>query len=207
MSKPKRTTTRGPYAKSAQRSVEILDAATTVFATHGYRGGSLRDLARELDLSLTSIVHHFGNKYALLEAVLERADKTTSGNENFDFDAACTERGVASATLGRVRSNLERPELLRLFAILSAESSAPEHPAHDWFVDRYRMHADELALAFAFDQKMGRIDAARDPHVLARLLIGAWDGVQLQWLIDPSVEMEDVMRAFFEWSMPEALVG
>lgn len=206
MSEPKRTT-RGPYAKSAQRSVEILDAATTVFATHGYRGGSLRDIARELDLSLTSIVHHFGNKYALLEAVLERADKTTSGNDHFDFDAACTDRGVAKATLGRVRSNLERPELLRLFAILSAESSAPEHPAHQWFVDRYRTHSEELALALAYDQTVGRVDPARDPYLLARLLIGAWDGVQLQWLIDPSVDMEGAMRLFCEGNMPEALVG
>src|SRR4051794_4948500 len=99
--------TRGPYAKSAQRSSDILDAATTVFATHGYRGGSLRDIARQLDVSLTSVVHHFGTKYELLEAVLERADKTTNGIEDFDFEAACTDRGVANATLERVRSSVE----------------------------------------------------------------------------------------------------
>ncbi len=199
------TRARGPYAKSAQRSIDILDAATTVFATHGYRGGSLRDIARELDISLTSIVHHFGTKYELLEAVLERADRTTTGNESFDFDAACAERGVADATLGRVRSSLERPELLRLFAILAAESSAPTHPAHDWFVDRYRRKTEALAQAFSYDQKMGRVDPERDPQLLSRLLIGAWDGIQLQWLIDPSADMNTAMRAFFEWKIPEAL--
>ena len=207
MTEPKRSGVRGPYAKTAQRSSEILDAATTVFATHGYRGGSLRDIARELDLSLTSIVHHFGSKYALLEAVLERADKTTSGNEDFDFDAACADRGVATATLERVRTNLERREILRLFAILSAESSTPEHPAHQWFVNRYRTHVHELTAAFAFDQTMGRVDRARDPELLARLLIGTWDGVQLQWLIDPSSDMERALRAFFAWEVPEALVS
>jgi hypothetical protein len=152
-------------------------------------------------------MHHFGTKYALLEAVLERADRTTSGNEVFDFDAACSERGVANATLERVQTNLERPELLRLFAILSAESSAPEHPAHEWFVNRYRTKTNELAQAFAFDQKMGRVDGSRDPRLLARLLIGTWDGIQLQWLIDPSADMESAMRAFFEWQVPEALVS
>src|SRR5215203_605796 len=159
MTDQKRAGARGPYAKSAQRSSDILDAATTVFATHGYSGGSLRDIARQLDLSLTSIVHHFGTKYELLEAVLERADKTTNGNENFDFDAACTEVGVAMATLARVRSSVERPELLRLFAILSGESSAPTHPAHNWFVDRYRRKTDAMAEAFAYDQAQGRVDA------------------------------------------------
>jgi AcrR family transcriptional regulator len=196
---------RGPYAKSAQRSTDILDAATTVFATHGYTGGSLRDIARQLNLSLTSIVHHFGTKYELLEAVLERADRTTDGNENFDFEAACANHGVANATLARVRANLERPELLRLFAILAAESSSPTHPAHDWFVDRYRRKTEALADAFAFDQEQGRIHSDRDPRLLSRLLIGTWDGIQLQWLIDPSTDMNSAMRAFFDWKIPEAV--
>jgi AcrR family transcriptional regulator len=207
MTEQNRSRARGPYAKSAQRANDILDAATTVFSNNGYHGGSLRDIARELDLSLTSIVHHFGSKYDLLEAVLERADATTNGNESFDFERACADHGVAQATLQRIRSNLERTELLRLFAILSSESSAPMHPAHDWFVDRYRRKTKSLALAFAFDQEVGRVDRSRDPHDLARLLIGAWDGTQLQWLIDPSTDMEKTMSAFFQWTMPEALIA
>jgi AcrR family transcriptional regulator len=205
MSEQKIAGVRGPYAKSAQRSSDILDAAATVFATHGYHGGSLRDISRELNVSLTSIVHHFGTKYELLEAVLERADRTTPGNEEFDFDAACAERGVASATLERVQSSLERPELLRLFAILAAESSAPTHPAHDWFVARYRRKAKELSAAFAYDQTLGRVSPHRDPYTLSRLLLGTWDGIQLQWLIDPTADMSRSMTAFFEWALPEAI--
>jgi AcrR family transcriptional regulator len=201
----RRNGVRTPYAKSAQRSIDILDAAATVFATHGYAGGSLRDIARQLDLSLTSITHHFGTKYELLEAVLERSDRTTSGNEDFDWDAACAADGVASATLARVRSNLERRELLRLFAILSAESSPPTHPAHDWFVDRYRRKIADMTAAFAYDQSCGRVHADRDPRVLARLLIGTWDGMQLQWLIDSSYDMTEAMAAFFAWEMPESV--
>ena len=203
----KRTGVRGPYAKSAQRSSDILDAATTVFATHGYSGGSLRDIARQLDLSLTSVVHHFGTKYELLEAVLERADQTTNGSETFDFDAACRDFGVAHATLARVRANLERQELLRLFAILAAESSAPTHPAHDWFIERYRRKIEDLTQAFAYDQQQGRIHSDRDPYLLSRLLIAAWDGIQLQWLIDPSNDMNSAMRAFFDDKIPEAVAG
>ena len=205
MSDQRRPGSRGPYAKSAQRSSDILDAATTVFATHGYSGGSLRDISRQLDLSLTSIVHHFGSKYELLEAVLERADTTTDGNEDFDFDAACTQFGVAHATLSRVRSSVERPELLRLFAILAAESSAPSHPAHAWFVDRYQRRTDAVAVAFAFDQKVGRVDPHRDPRMLARLLMATWDGVQLQWLINPANDMYDAMLSYFQHEIPEAM--
>ncbi|MEU8820598.1 TetR/AcrR family transcriptional regulator [Actinoplanes sp. NPDC048796] len=207
MTEPKRNGVRGPYAKSAQRASDILDAATTVFATHGYSGGSLRDIARQLDLSLTSIVHHFGTKYELLEAVLERADRTTSGNAEFDFDAACAADGVAAATLARVRSNLDRREILRLFAILSAEASVPTHPAHDWFVERYRRKTEAMTAAFAYDQSRGRVHPDRDPRVLSRLLLGTWDGLQLQWLIDPSYDMNEAMAAFFAWKIPESVVG
>lgn len=205
MTEPRVAGARGPYAKSAQRSTDILDAATAVFATHGYRGGSLRDIARQLDVSLTSIVHHFGTKYELLEAVLERADTTTTGYQDFDFEAACTLHGVARATVERVRSSVERPELLRLFAILAAESSAPTHPAHEWFVVRYQRHAMALSQAFAYDQALGRINSDRDPDLLSRVLIGTWDGIQLQWLIDPSSDMESAMRAFLEWTLPETV--
>jgi AcrR family transcriptional regulator len=205
MTEPKRNGARGPYAKSAQRSSDILDAATTVFATHGYSGGSLRDIARQLGMSLTSIRHHFPTKYELLEAVLERSDRTTNGDDDFDWDAACAADGVASATLARVRANLERRELLRLFAILSAEASVPTHPAHGWFVDRYRRKSEELTAAFAYDQSRERVSADHDPQVLSRLLIGTWDGIQLQWLIDPSYDMNEAMEAFFAWNIPESV--
>lgn len=203
VTKPGRGGVRKRYAKSARRSVEILDAATTVFATHGYTGGSLRDVARHLDLSMTVIAHHFGTKYDLLEAVLERADRTTNGTNDFDWAEACAADGVASATIARVRTNLERRELLHLFAILSAESSPPSHPAHEWFVERYRRKTAELAEAFAYDQSRGRVSSDRSPETLARLLIGIWDGIQLQWLIDPSFDMVEAMEAFFVWSIPE----
>ena len=105
-----------------------------------------------------------------------------------------------------MRSNLGRPELLRLFAILSTESSAPSHPAHAWFVDRYDRKVDALTRAFAFDQMRGRVQRSRDPQVLSRLLIGAWDGIQLQWLIDPSTDMERAMSIFFASWSPEPLI-
>jgi AcrR family transcriptional regulator len=198
---------RGPYAKTARVRGEILDAATTVFGTHGYHGGSLRDISRELNLSLTSITHHFGSKYELLEAVLERADNTTDGNQAFDFDAACRSHGVVAATLERVRSSVDRPELLRLFAILSAEASSPSHPAHEWFIERYQRKSSELAAAFVFDQNLGRISTDQDPELLARLLLATWDGIQLQWLIDPRSDMNNAMLAFLSRQIPESVHG
>ena len=48
---------RGPYAKSAQRRRQIIEAAFDVFAARGYQGGSLQEVADRVGLGHTSILH------------------------------------------------------------------------------------------------------------------------------------------------------
>jgi AcrR family transcriptional regulator len=50
----------------------ILDAAERLFAKHGIDGVAVRDLARETDLTASSLYNHFPSKRALYDAVLER---------------------------------------------------------------------------------------------------------------------------------------
>src|ERR1700750_2172301 len=63
---PKRAT-----KNSMQRKKAILVAANHHFAHHGFRGASLRDIARDAQVSLTLLNHHFGSKYQLLSAVID----------------------------------------------------------------------------------------------------------------------------------------
>jgi len=64
---------QAPAADGApSRRERILEAAARAFATHGYRGSSLRDIAREAGCSLTLLDHHFGGKSQLLDAVLQQ---------------------------------------------------------------------------------------------------------------------------------------
>ena len=65
----------GPAPDTAtSRRDRILEAAARAFATHGYRGSSLRDIARDAGCSLTLLDHHFGGKNQLLDAVLQQQD-------------------------------------------------------------------------------------------------------------------------------------
>jgi len=184
-------TRRGPYAKTARRRAEIVDSATSVFSTRGYRGGSLREIAKQLDLSLTAVVHHFPSKSALLVAVLESADSAHADS----FQADSRNEGVAHAVLQYVRRNVDRPEMLRLLALMAAESSASDHPAHEWFRHRYELTIDMLAIAIGRDQEERRISNARDPQGIAESLVALWDGLQLQWLIDPQRDIVAAMTA------------
>jgi AcrR family transcriptional regulator len=52
---------------------QILDAAERLFAQRGFSGVSMRDIVAETDLrNQASLYHHFRNKKALYEAVLQR---------------------------------------------------------------------------------------------------------------------------------------
>ena len=179
---------RGPYAKTAKRRQEIVDAATNVFATRGYHGGSLRDISRQIGLSLTSVVHHFPAKSDLLAAVLENAD-----HAGYWFGDHARVNGVKAAIIELVVHNLDRPELLRLLAIVSSEASDPEHPAHGWFVRRYENFAAELERLLAYDVEEGRLPSDVDAEQAAHLIIAVWDGLQLQWLLDPAQDMRGRM--------------
>jgi AcrR family transcriptional regulator len=185
------STRRGPYAKTARRQAEIVASATSVFSERGYRGGSLREIAKQLDASLTSVVHHFPSKSALLVAVLESADSAHADS----FQADSRNQGVAYAVLQYVRRNVDRPEMLRLLALMAAESSASDHPAHEWFRQRYELTIGTLAIAVRRDQQEGRISNARDPEGIAESLVALWDGLQLQWLIDPHRDIVTAMTA------------
>ena len=59
-------------SSDATRSA-LLDAATTVFAEHGYRDGSVRVITRAAGANQAAITYHFGGKEELYRAVLRAA--------------------------------------------------------------------------------------------------------------------------------------
>src|ERR1700734_3019640 len=50
----------------------VLTVAQALFAEHGYRGTSLRDIARRIGIKAPSLLHHFPSKQQLYLAVLDR---------------------------------------------------------------------------------------------------------------------------------------
>lgn len=172
-------TRRGPYAKTAERRIEIIDSATAVFGEHGYRGGSLRQIAKELGLSLTTVMHHFPTKVSLLAAVLEQEDAADT-----DFAVRSRRDGFVPSVLGIVERNLRRRELVRMFSIVSAEATHPGHEAHEWLRHRYATVTAEYRMLIVHDRALGRLTSDADPALLADLVVSGWEGIQIRWLAD-----------------------
>ena len=186
---------RGPYAKSEQTRKAILDAALKVFAESGYRSGSLRNVADRVGMSEAGLLHHFPSKSALLAAVLERRDEQTQ--EQFDFDPSHGVE-VLRSLVKLADYNASTPGVVELFCTLSAEATSPEHPAHQWFTERYEFTRGMTLGAFRELDADGQLRPGVTPEAASRGAIALMDGLQIQWLLDRnSVDMAADLRAYF----------
>ncbi|MET1053432.1 MAG: TetR/AcrR family transcriptional regulator [Mycetocola sp.] len=171
---------RGPYAKSAERRRTIVAAAHTVFATQGYKGGSLQDVADLVGMSQTSLLHYFPKKRDLLLAVLNWRDSITGdGSTPPDPDETFMEAVVRQAAY-----NEQYPGVVELYTVLCAESLTDDHPGRDFFVARFRALRAAYTEEFESMAAAGRLRAGVDPARAAASLVALWDGIQTQWLLD-----------------------
>nr|WP_245961936.1 TetR/AcrR family transcriptional regulator [Quadrisphaera granulorum] len=169
------------YAKGRLRREEILDTARALFGEVGYRSASLREIAARCGISHPGLLHHFPTKEALLEAVLQRRDAVSE--ERFGVIRA---RGTEAlrALVEIVAANVAEPGEVELYCVLSAESTAPDHPAHQYFTDRYVTTRANLERSLREAAEDGDLRAGVDPSVHAPIVVAVMDGLQVQWLLD-----------------------
>ncbi|WP_061965210.1 TetR/AcrR family transcriptional regulator [Demequina aurantiaca] len=182
--------------KGDQTRTLILRTALTQFGEQGYRGASLRDIASRCGISHPGLLYHFPTKEALLLAVLDhrdqvdRAEHATANDSGIDV----LRRLVRSAQV-----NQSRPGIVELFVVVSAESTSVEHPAHQFFQDRYARLVDEVARAYAEVEEQGGLVAGVQPRRAAQQVIALMDGLQVQWLLDnDGVDMSEALRTHIQ---------
>ncbi|SDP23704.1 transcriptional regulator, TetR family [Arthrobacter sp. ok909] len=175
---------RGPYAKGAERREQIVRTATDVFATEGFEGTALKRVAELVGVKEATLFHYFTGKQELLTAVLAERDRRSrelggTGDVGLSSLAVVAER------------NRSEPGLTTLYAVASATANDPGHNSHGYFQDRYAQLVEELRQDIARRQGAGSVRTDVAPDTLARLVIAAFDGLQLQWLYDKDVDMAD----------------
>jgi AcrR family transcriptional regulator len=186
---------RGEYAKSEGTRQAILDAALEVFAEAGYRSGSLREIAQRVGMSEAGLLHHFPRKSALLQAVLDHRDELARAIVDFeDDDGVETLRNLVALA----RHNASVPGVVELYCAVSAEATAPDHPAHDYFRRRYEEVRTSVGRAFERIAAAGRLASGVHPGRAAVSTIALMDGLQVQWLLDPtSTDMAEALAEYF----------
>ena len=192
---------RGPYAKSAERRQQIVDEAYRAFATRGYHGTSLREIAAAAGIGLSTLQHHFGGKEDLLVAVLARRDELGGDPDAPGGAGRTTFAGLpfADGIAAQAERNERIPGLIALYSVLAAEATDAEHPAHDYFLGRYTTMRETYRTEFAALAEEGRLRDGVDPALAAATVVALWEGIQLQWLYSPErIHAAEALRGYLE---------
>lgn len=169
----------------AERRNEIIDAAIDIFGRQGYRQGSLREVAAAVGLTVPGVLHYFPSKEALLAATLEQRNQRRRDR----IVSVLADQGAVALGRYLLTENLAYPGLMRLIVTLSAEATDPDHPAHQYFLDRYQATHDMIKAAFTADIAAGRATTHLDPEHATVAWVTICDGLQLQYLLRPGMDL------------------
>ncbi|MEJ3405316.1 helix-turn-helix domain-containing protein [Rathayibacter sp. YIM 133350] len=172
---------RGQYAKGVAKREEILTTALEVIARNGYRKTSVRELADAVGLSQAGLLHYFSSKEELFQEILRKRDELdTVSSEMTDLH---------SGLVSLVRHNAKVPGLVQLYAQLSTAATDADHPAHEFFRQRYATLREYIARDIAARPEASSLPAGVDGAKWATILAAVMDGLQTQWMLDPSIDM------------------
>jgi AcrR family transcriptional regulator len=192
---------RGSYPKGIAKREEILERALEVIAREGYRGASIKELADAAGLSQAGLLHYFDSKEELFTAILRKRDQALY--EKYGPIAPDIEvNDLRAGYLGVIQINSQVPGFVQLFSRLAVEGAEPEHPAHDFFLERGEWFREGVTTALTEMQRAGTITDAVEPEVLARIFQAVSDGLQVQWLQDPTVDMSAIVAGLFDALTP-----
>ena len=204
---------RGSYAKGVAKREEILTTALEVIAREGLGRTSVRELADAVGLSQAGLLHYFDSKEELYTAVLRKRDQVnaekfaalrSTRSDTVDGTNVDDANAVVASLIDVIRQAADVPGLAQLFARLSVDAAAPEHPAHDFFVDRRRVLGELLVPAISTLQIEGRIVDTVPAATLATIVHALADGLQTHWLLEPELDMAGTICALFTALDPRA---
>lgn len=184
---------RGSYAKGTAKREEIIERAIDAFGRNGYQGTSMREIASTCNLSQAGLLHHFPNKEELLLAIVDKREREQLDNP---LIAHPTVESSLDRYLKQISANQKNIALTRLWANLVGEATDPEHPAHEYFKNRYNRSRERFAEVMA--KLNGRKKPNREDKLKAELFIALWDGLQNQWLIDEDFDMRPAFKYALE---------
>lgn len=175
---------RAAAPAASTRQLEIIDGTLRAVARHGFAGASMRNIAAEVGCTTGAVMHHFGDKDALLSAVAEEVfrpfdELIEQARKRDDTWDALLE--VCTAPLPTTRSKRRIPRGY-VVLLISAES----HPGLA-AVCRKRYGAIRQGIRDLLEkgQANGTITPDIDPVAQTDLLCAMVDGLAINAISEP----------------------
>ncbi|MFC7619303.1 TetR/AcrR family transcriptional regulator [Microlunatus sp. GCM10028923] len=173
---------RGPYAKSDHRRSALSEAALRLVREKGHRNVVVAEIAELAETSEPTVYYHFPTKESLLIAALKQHD-----DENVRAPGA--EAGAIADMGSRAEIGVRRTNYARLYNELAGAAADPDHPANEFFQQRWARSIEIITTDIRRLQTAGRVPPDLDAETTAHLLLAAWEGLQLQWMQGPQFDI------------------
>ena len=161
-------------------------------------------IADEVGITHAGVLHHFGSKLGLLEAVVHERDAFASTFERWFSGQPGLEPIVHLTELAELI--IERPLVIQLISTLVVENLDDDSPLRDYFMDRDQRVREIIGERILEAQNAGvarpEIDAAQTARSVLAFVIGA-NG---QWLVDRDDETLRLLYADFSQNLLERLL-
>ena len=186
-------TSARPYAtllaKGEDRKQRILAAAQGLLTRNGWRNTTLAQIAKEAGVSAAGLLHHFESKEQLLHAVVDARD--------LDDDRHADRSGDLLEQIARTGDRVERaPELVGTYSVLLAENLMPDAPLHDRLLARQRAAIQIVTDLIRRGQQSGKYRNDFDAAHKAVQIISIVNGMEISWLLDPTVPLQEALRDY-----------
>ena len=189
-----------------ERREQIVTVATELVARHGFNGLSLQEVADGVGITQAGLLHYIGTKNGLLKLLLDsRYDRQGTPQDFLDSgDPAATHPGGISLPAYfryLVAFNEARPQLMELYMTLGLEATDPEHPAHDYFIDRPNQVWEYYSnFTWRLPPEIQEAGGWETMRPLVEMALEAMDGAQIRYFRRPAISLVE------EWTRWEPLL-
>ncbi len=184
-----------PKTTRPRAKVRLLQAGIKEFSAHGYRGASLRDIAKLADTNVAAIKYHFGSKEIFWKEVVSHLYQSLAATilDNDGRDEAPSTRDlIRNSTRDYIVFSARNPELYRITVLEMIEGGE----RMEWLARHHLREFMERTMAWtSIAQEGGMFPRDVSPFNLVYIMMGA---IQTIFMMAPQIERSFGVDVFSE---------
>jgi TetR/AcrR family transcriptional regulator, fatty acid metabolism regulator protein len=178
---PRQSPSGGRTRGAGDKRERILDAAVRVFAKKGFYATRVSEIAAAAGVADGTIYLYFESKDALLVSLFEDRVERLLAFVAAELPRAPTAlqklRRIIELQLGLIEGERDLAEVLTVI-LRQSTKLMKEHA-----VPKFTAYLDSIARVVAEGQASGELRADLSPHLAARAIFGALDGITMTWAL------------------------
>ena len=181
------------------RRQQIIDAAAACFARGGFHRTTMQDICSEAELSPGALYRYFQSKEDVIQAMCSRGHEedvaTIRGAMQLDDTVTILDELIRIFFAG-----VEDREFCALMVELISEAKHNK-PIGESVLEGWHVIFEPLSELVQKAQSRGEINPALDASAVTRVMLGVYQGLVLQNLLEPGMDVQgyvETTRALFQ---------